>query len=131
MPKLITTDEQLRLLIPNQLVTIKGEVSLFDKLVPFLDLAEEWFSPELMSVLRAENLHSDLTQPRKVVVAQIKAQIIGYLRNGSFNSRRLADIVNYIRLSETNFAEWYNSATAQLFTPPIFKNKKNASGYFF
>ena len=68
-------------------------------------LAEEWFSPELMSALRAENLHSDLTQPRKVVVAQIKAQIVGYLRAGSFNSRRLADIVNFIRQSENDFKE--------------------------
>ncbi|MCM1142975.1 MAG: hypothetical protein NC453_30795, partial [Muribaculum sp.] len=42
MPKIISNDEQLRSLIPNQLVTVKGETSLFDKLVPFLDLAEEW-----------------------------------------------------------------------------------------
>lgn len=94
-------------------------------------LAEEWFSPELLSALRAENLRSDLTQPRKIVVAQIKAQIVGYLRNSSFISRRLADIVNYIRQSEDDFPEWHQSATAQLFTPPIFKNNKNSHGYFF
>ena len=281
MPKLITTDELLRSLIPNQLVTVKGETSLFDKLVPFLDLAEawvketftsestfnticgytdgnsikqltarlvvadamrraipsldvvltangfatvgtqnlvaaskmrvdrlvgsmlthrddciaallpelpgaskwlssaqadffggtlfptmelvnqfpvsnsqspkwerylelrpqvidleaslaeEWFSPELMSALRYENLRSDLTQPRKVVAAQIKAQIVGYIKSGSFNSRRLADIVNYIRLNEDDFSEWHQSATAQLFAPPVFRNKKQSHGYFF
>lgn len=269
MPKLITTDEQLRSLIPNQLVTVKGEISLFDKLVPYINqaeqwlfrhfvpaemveevrdlaaqtvaaeayrlaipqldlvltpngfatvgsqnlspaskmrvdrlvggllserdkvlaqllailptvedwpntpqgqwfgstlfptfdvcrqlgeterlwdkycelrpqlidlegsLAEEWFSPELLSALRAENLRSNLTQPRKIVVAQIKAQIVGYLRNSSFSSRRLADIVNYIRQSEEDFPEWHQSTTAQLFTPPIFKNNKNSHGYFF
>lgn len=94
-------------------------------------LAEEWFSLELMSALRAENLRSDLTQPRKFVVAQIKAQIVGYLRAGSFNSRRLADIVNYIRQSEDEFAEWHQSATATLFAPPVFRNEKKSSGYFF
>ncbi len=269
MPKLITTDELLRSLIPNQLVTVKGEISLFDKLVPYIDqaeqwlyrhfvsenmvdsvsdtaahivaleayrlaipqldlvltangfatvgsqnlspaskmrvdrlvgglyserdklvgqlltilpsvedwpntpqglwfgstlfptldlcgqigeterlwdkycelhpqlidleasLAEEWFSPELMSALRAENLRSDLTEKRGIVVRQVKAQLVGYLRVGSFNSRRLADIVNYIRQSETDFVEWHQSATAALFAPPVFRNDKKAKGYFF
>lgn len=94
-------------------------------------LAEEWFSPELMSALRAENLRSDLTEKRGMVVRQVKAQIVGYLRVGSFNSRRLADIVNYIRQSEDDFAEWHQSATATLFAPPVFRNDKKASGYFF
>lgn len=69
-------------------------------------LAEEWFSPELMSALRSENLCGDLTGKRSEIVKQVKAQVVGYLRSGSFNSRRLADIVNYIRLNESDFAEW-------------------------
>lgn len=55
-------------------------------------LAEEWFSPELMSALRSENLRGDLTEKRSEIVRQVKAQVVGYLRSGSFNSRRLADI---------------------------------------
>ena len=94
-------------------------------------LAEEWLSPELMSALRAENLGSDLTPKRSEVVRQIQAQIVGYLRSGSFNSRRLADIVNYIRLNPESFSEWHLSETAKLFAPPIFRNEKKASGYFF
>lgn len=94
-------------------------------------LAEEWLSPELMSALRAENLRSDLTDKRGIVVRQIKAQIVGYLKGGSFNSRRLADIVNYIRQNAESFSEWHNSETAKLFAPPVFHNEKKASGYFF
>ena len=94
-------------------------------------LAEEWLSPELMSALRSENLRTDLTEKRGIVVQQIKAQIVGYLRGGSFNSRRLADIVNYIRLNPDSFEEWHKSETAKLFAPPIFRNEKKASGYFF
>lgn len=94
-------------------------------------LAEEWLSHELMSVLRAENLRSDLTDKRGIVVRQIKAQIVGYLKGGSFNSRRLADIVNYIRQDAESFSEWHNSETAKLFAPPVFYNEKKASGYFF
>lgn len=94
-------------------------------------LAEEWLSPELMSALRAENLRSDLTQKRSEVVRQVKAQVVGYLRSGSFNSRRLADIVNYIRQNPESFSEWHQSETAKLFAPPVFRNEKKASGYFF
>lgn len=94
-------------------------------------LAEEWFSPELMSALRSENLRGDLTGKRSEIVRQVKAQVVGYLRSGSFNSRRLADIVNYIRLNEDDFIEWHQSETAKLFAPPVFRNEKKASGYFF
>ena len=94
-------------------------------------LAEEWFSPELMSALRSENLRGDLTEKRSEIVRQIKAQVVGYLRSGSFNSRRLADILNYIRLNEGDFKEWFASKTAELFAPPVFRNRKEARGYFF
>ena len=65
------------------------------------------------------------------IVRQVKAQVVGYLRSGSFNSRRLADIVNYIRLNPEFFSEWHQSETAKLFAPPVFRNEKKASGYFF
>ena len=94
-------------------------------------LAEEWLSPELMSALRSENLRSYMTQKRSEVVCQVKAQVVGYLRSGSFNSRRLADIVNYIRQNPESFREWHQSETAKLFAPPVFRNEKKASGYFF
>ena len=94
-------------------------------------LAEEWLSPELMSALRSENLRGDLTEKRSEIVRQVKAQVMAYLRSGSFNSRRLADIVNYIRLNAESFKEWHKSETAKLFAPPVFRNEKKASGYFF
>ena len=66
---------------------------------------------------------------------------MGYLRSGTFNSWRLVDIVNYIRLNPELFSEWHQSVivlrfaygeeTAKLFTPPVFRNEKKASGYFF
>ncbi|MCH5331871.1 MAG: hypothetical protein J1E33_05640 [Alistipes sp.] len=94
-------------------------------------LAEEWFSPELMAQLRAENLSGSLSDERANVVKLIQAQIVSCLLKGSFNARRLADIVNYIRQREDDFAEWHGSDTARLFAPPVFRNKKNATGYFF
>ncbi len=94
-------------------------------------LAEEWYSPELMAVLRRRNLTHTLADTDRRTVADIQAHILGYLRTGSFNSRRLADTLTYIRSHPDHFPEWHNSATAQLFSPPIFQNKKKSQGYFF
>ena len=94
-------------------------------------LAEEWLSPGLMSALRSENLRGDLTEKRSVIVRQVKAQILGYLKSGSFSSRRLAAIVNRIRENKDDFPEWHRSETAKLFAPPVFRNEKKAKGYWF
>ena len=94
-------------------------------------LAEEWFSPELMVELRSENLRGTLKPPRKSVVLGIQSQIVAYLKGGTFNSRRLADIVNYIRQRSDDFPEWHSSETAKLFTPPVFLNVKKSAVYFF
>ena len=94
-------------------------------------LAEEWLSPGLMSALRSENLRGNLTEKRSVIVRQVKAQILGYLKSGSFSSRRLADIVNRIRENKDDFPEWHRSETAKLFAPPVFRNEKKAKGYWF
>lgn len=93
-------------------------------------LAEEWFSPELMTALRSAT-GSENRPVRLTVANRIKAQIVLFLKNGNLNSRALADIVNIIRNNKEDFEEWHNSNTAKLFEPPIFKNKRNASGYFF
>lgn len=68
-----------------------------------------------MSALRSENLRGDLTEKRSEIVRQVKAQVVGYLRSGSFNSRRLADIVNDIRLNPEFFSEWHKSVIAMRF----------------
>lgn len=40
--KIITSDEQLRRLIPHVLATVEGEATLFEKLTPFLETSEQW-----------------------------------------------------------------------------------------
>ena len=50
--KLITTDEQLRMLIPHVFATAEGEPTLFEILSPFIETAEQWaidtFVPEFI-----------------------------------------------------------------------------------
>ena len=40
--QLITSDEQLRMLIPHVFATVEGEPTLFEILYPFLETAEDW-----------------------------------------------------------------------------------------
>ncbi len=94
-------------------------------------LAEEWFSFELLAELRFKRLTGTLAAREAFVVSAIRTQIINYLKAGSFNSRRLADIVNYIRQNPADFPAWHNSPVAELFSPPVFRNDKKANGYFF
>ena len=42
MAKLINNDDTLRQYLPNVFATVKGEVSLFDKVKVDIDLAENW-----------------------------------------------------------------------------------------
>ena len=37
--KLVTSESVLRIFIPNVISSVKGEVPLYDKLLPFLELA--------------------------------------------------------------------------------------------
>jgi hypothetical protein len=41
------------------------------------------------------------------------------------------EVENFIRDNADSFPEWHNSDTAKLFSPPIFRNKKESPGYFF
>lgn len=94
-------------------------------------LAEEWFSPELMAALRKEYLSGEMSSGRKLITEQIQAHIVAYFKYGTLHSRRLADIVNYIRQRDDMFPEWHRSETAKLFAPPVFRNEKKSAGYFF
>lgn len=47
------------------------------------------------------------------------------------STRRMVALVNFIRNRPESFSAWHNSSTAELFTPPVFKNQKKSGGYFF
>lgn len=72
MNPIITTDQQVRQYTPNVFVTVEGEMSLFDKLKPFIDDSQLWLEsivPVLtpinheQSVLPSEEESSEEHQP--------------------------------------------------------------------
>ena len=95
-------------------------------------LAEDYFSPELLAHLRAGAITPEgLPKEHNFVATAIKAQTVAVLQDKSINARRMADVVNFIRQRPDDFPQWHGSSTAQLFSPPIFKNSKKSGGYFF
>lgn len=76
----------------------------------------------------------------KCLCRETEQEIVGYLKSGSFSSRRLADIVNGIHGNEDEFPEWHRSVIVQrfvyeepakLFAPPVLINEKKSKGYWF
>ena len=96
-----------------------------------LTLAEDYFSPELMSELRYLFLLGTLTAEQLYIVQGIRSQVVDVLQGNPINGSRMRDLVNFIRHRPATFRTWHTSATAQLFSPPKFENQKKSSGYFF
>ena len=100
-------------------------------------LETEFFSPELMDMLRTANALNkwDMTlntAQYKRMYQRITAIEFSILRIGEYPIPSIIDIVNSIRLAEGNvFAEWKDSETAKFFEDHGYKNKKQAGGYFF
>ena len=67
----------------------------------------------------------DLTQK------QLRSIVVNVLQGNMLDIQGLRDIVDLMRKNEEYFAEFANSDTAKLFTPPIFENKNKAHGYWF
>ena len=94
-------------------------------------LAEEYFSHELMAVLRHQALATSANESYAWIVARMKPQIVDFIHDKPINQRKMIDIVNFIRNNPEEFPEWHNSDTAKLFSPPKFENKITNKGYWF
>ncbi len=94
-------------------------------------LAEEFVSPELMNELRKSVIDGNSNEDIAAVIRGIKSQVVDVLKDGIISTRRMMDIVNIIRNNPNDFPQWHNSATAKLFSPPKFTNKKENKGYWF
>lgn len=94
-------------------------------------LAESHISQVLMSALRYEAQRNTLDGRRSSLANRIRAQVCIAIQDGDFNPRRLDEMVDFIRRYPNIFPEWFASPQAEIFTPPLFRNEKKSSGYFF
>ena len=100
--------------------------------------AAQYLSVELMDVLRSEvqsgQYRSMLHQKICRILQAVEIRCLNSTDPSSwmqFEHGALFDIVNTIQNNPEEFPEWHSSATAELYTPPIFENKKESKGFWF
>lgn len=94
-------------------------------------IAEKWISYGVMQQLRVELMTVNNATVHQVAL-KVRSCVFNELRGLQRNHWDLDRIVNYIRNNADIFPTWATSDTARLYNnPPVFKNKKNSSGYFF
>ena len=100
--------------------------------------AAQYLSVELMDVLRSEEQSGQYRSMLHQKICRIlQAAEIRCLNSTDptawmhFEHNALFDLVNTIRDIPEEFPEWHSSATAELYTPPIFENKKESKGFWF
>lgn len=111
-------------------------------------LVEEFISPELFETLALENQEGWKTDGtpdaekkaamRRKVFNDCRDMVLDAVRKSSESGKRemisvkkAQAVVDVLRNHADIFPEWHSSATALLFEPPVFRNRKNATGYFF
>jgi hypothetical protein len=93
---------------------------------------------ELMDVLRSEvqsgQYRSMLHQKVCRILQAVEIRCLNSTAPTAwmhFEHGALFDIVNTIQSNPEKFPEWHSSATAELYAPPIFENKKESKGFWF
>lgn len=95
-------------------------------------LAARYISHELMQRLRDETLgFSKLSTLDSRLCEALRGHIADIVCDRPLRDEALCDIVEYIRNRPDTFPEWHRSDTARLFSPPVFRNCKDAKGYWF
>lgn len=101
-------------------------------------IANEFLSPELMKVLHRFQfgIGRDGLQPAQrtglaFLITQLRPEIVAELKGKPRDCRLMADLVNMVRQRPELFPWWHGTATAELFAPPVFENRKKSGGYFF
>ncbi len=100
--------------------------------------AAQYLSVELMDVLRSEVQSGQYRSMLHQKVCRILQAVEIRCLNSTdptawmhFEHNALFDLVNTIRDNPEEFPEWHSSATAELYAPPIFENKKESKGFWF
>ena len=110
-----------------------------EKLIPIEEhIAEQYLSMELLSTLRAQVQSSQFSTPKhKHICRVLQAVEVDCLSNATSTTlsprahKTLTQIVELIRSNPEDFPEWHASATAQLYTPQVFENKKDSKAFWF
>ncbi len=98
-----------------------------------LQIAERGISFDLLRDLRTDHYGADVMNYYIHVTHFIKRAIRSYFESPMYiiDTEFMRSAVELIRKNPDAFPQWHKSATARLFDPPVFKNKKKSGGFFF
>lgn len=107
--------------------------SLQGQLIPIEDtLAETYFSQEQMSSFRHVALSGQVVNHTVArVIHAIRGVELLLLADKPVSQQNYFDIVDTIKNNPLVFPEWHASSTSKLFSPQVFKNEKECTGYWF
>lgn len=95
-------------------------------------LAETYFSQEQMAVFRMMVIKQESCHPLKAqVIRSLRSYVTMLASDMEVHNQSFYDLVNIIRENELMFPEWHASETARLYSPAIYLNKKESTGYWF
>ena len=107
---------------------------LHDRLIKIENvLAETYFSHEQMDVFRQHVVNQmRLCHPlEEQVIRSLQSLEMMLVSDMQVHNQSFYDLVNIIREHSDIFLAWHVSETAKLYSPAVFRNKKNSGGYFF
>ena len=107
---------------------------LHDRLIKIENvLAETYFSQEQMQVFRNKVMDQMRTcHPlEEQVIRTLQSLEMMLVSDMQVHPQSFYDLVNIIREHDEIFLAWHSSATAQLYTPAVYRNKKGTGGYWF
>ena len=96
-------------------------------------LAETYFSQEQMQVFRNKMMDQMRTclPIEEQVIRSLQSLEMLLVSDMQVHPQSFSDLVNIIREHPTEFPCWHSSPVAELYSPAVFKNKKNSSAYWF
>lgn len=96
-------------------------------------LADTYFSQEQMTIFRTKVLDGlrNCHPLEEHVIRSLQSYEMMLVTDIQVHPQSFYDLVNIIREHEELFPAWHSSPVAQLYTPAVFKNKKEAGGYWF
>lgn len=107
---------------------------LHDRLIKIENvLADTYFSQEQMTVFRQHvmNQMRECNPLEEHVIRSLQSLVMMLVSDMQVHSQSFYDLVNIIREHEEIFPAWHASATAKLYAPVFFENKKMSAGYWF
>lgn len=102
----------------------------FHRAIPHLDVI---LTPNGFGIVSNSNIAPSSRERVERLMASLLEHRDRLLMQASmhFEHDALFDIVNTIRDNPEEFPEWHSSATAELYAPTVFENKKESLGYWF